>query len=62
MKKNPVEGQIARYERIVKAATAMTEEEKKDLNEWEKTHVTGDGEFGTADWPGWDPIIARISH
>jgi len=21
--------------------------------EWERTHVTGDGPYGTSDWPGW---------
>ncbi|APQ11021.1 hypothetical protein BJP27_05735 [Pseudomonas oryzihabitans] len=62
MENEKVEAQIARYERIVKAATVMTEAEKIALAEWEKKHVTGDGEFGTTDWPGLEPIISRISH
>lgn len=62
MENEKVEAQIARYERIIKAATVMTEAEKIALAEWEKEHVTGDGEFGTTDWPGWEPIISRISH
>lgn len=56
------EGHIARYERIIKAATAMTEAEKQALAEWEKEHVTGSGDFGTSDWPGWDDVISRITH
>ncbi len=23
------------------------------LAAWEREHVTGSGEFGTSDWPGW---------
>lgn len=53
---------LARYERIVKAGMAMNDREKAELAEWEKVHVTGDGQFGTTDWPGWDAIINRISH
>lgn len=55
-------GLIARYERIIKAATIMTEVEKEALVEWEKVHVTGSGDFGTSDWPGWNGLIARITH
>ncbi|SEE90584.1 hypothetical protein [Pseudomonas coleopterorum] len=62
MKHDKAEAQIARYERIIKAATVMTETEKIALAEWEKKHVIGDGEYGTTDWPGWEPIISRISH
>lgn len=57
-----VEAQIARYERIIQAATVMSEQEKIALAEWEKTHLTGSGDFGTSDWPGWEAIISRISH
>ncbi|MPQ69469.1 hypothetical protein [Pseudomonas sp. MWU12-2323] len=53
---------IARYERIIKAATIMTEAEKKALSEWEAIHVTGSGDYGTSDWPGWEAIIPRITH
>lgn len=62
MKNEKAEAQIARYERIIKAGTVLTGAEKSALVEWEKKHVTGDGEFGTSDWPGWEPIISRISH
>lgn len=57
-----IEAQIARSERIIKAATVMSEQEKIALAKWEKTHVTGSGDFGTSDWPGWEAIISRISH
>lgn len=53
---------IARYERIIKAATVMTEAEKEALAQWEKANVTGNGDFGTSDWPGWEVIVARITH
>lgn len=57
-----IEAQLARYERMIKAATVMSDREKAELAEWEKMHVTGDGQFLTSDWPGWDAIINRISH
>lgn len=47
---------------LIKAATALTEQEKADLTEWERNNVTGDGKFATSDWPGWDAVIKRISH
>jgi len=59
---NQMHAQLARYERTITAATVMTEQEKSELTEWEKIHVTGDGRFGTSDWPGWDQIVSRISH
>jgi hypothetical protein len=62
MANEKIEAQIARFERIIKAATAMSEQEKVSLAEWEKTHVTGGGDFGTSDWPGWEAIISRVSH
>ncbi|MDU4254516.1 hypothetical protein [Pseudomonas sp.] len=62
MASEQIEAQIARYERMVKAATVMTDQEKAALAEWEKTHVTGNGDFGTSDWPGWEAVISRISH
>ena len=57
-----IEAQMARYERIIKAATVMSDREKADLAEWEKAHLTSDGSVATSDWPGWDAIINRISH
>lgn len=60
--KASVEGQIAWYERIVKAAMVMTDAEKEELAKWEAECVKGDGEVGTSDWPGWEAVVARISH
>jgi hypothetical protein len=40
----------------------MSDAEKEALAEWEKAHVTGSGDYGTSDWPGWDAIISRIPH
>lgn len=57
-----IEAQLVRYERLIKAATVMTEAEKAELSEWEKKHLTGDGTYGTSNWPGWDAIVNRISH
>ncbi|APC19498.1 hypothetical protein BLL42_27585 (plasmid) [Pseudomonas frederiksbergensis] len=62
MTNESIDAQIARFERIIKAATVMSKQEKVALAEWEKTNVTGSGDFGTSDWPGWEAIISRISH
>jgi len=57
-----IEAQLIRYERIIKAATIMSEREKADLAEWEKTKALDDASMATSDWPGWEAIINRISH
>jgi hypothetical protein len=57
-----MDAQLARYERIIKAATALSEQERTDLAAWERSDVTGDGQFATSDWPGWDAVIKRVSH
>jgi len=57
-----MDAELSKYERIIKAATALSEQEKAGLKEWERTHVTGDGRFATSDWPGWDAVIKRISN
>jgi len=49
-------------ERIVHLSDKMTGAEKKALKKWEKNHVTGDGTYGTSNWPGWKQLIARLSH
>lgn len=54
--------QLARYERLAEAIAVMTDSEQAELMEWEKTNVTGDGKYGTSDWPGWTAIVKRISH
>jgi hypothetical protein len=56
------ESYVAKYERIIKAAGAMTRQEKHALELWELENITGDGNLGTSDWPGWDEVISRISH
>jgi len=35
----------------------LTQAEKDELASWEREHVTGDGQFGTSDWPGWKKYI-----
>lgn len=60
--KKHIEAQLALYERIIEAGRLMSEQEKIALAEWEKTHVTGSGDFGTTDWPGWETLISRITH
>jgi len=37
--------------------TALPENEKRELEEWERTHVGG--AFGTSDWPGWEKYIGK---
>jgi hypothetical protein len=56
------ESYVAKCERIIKAADAMTQQEKHALELWELENITGDGNLGTSDWPGWDEVISRISH
>ncbi|WP_036990823.1 hypothetical protein [Metapseudomonas furukawaii] len=57
-----VAGRLAQYELIIKAAEMMTEAEKRALQEWESTNITGDGEFATSDWPGWASVLDRARH
>ncbi|MCZ8254465.1 MAG: hypothetical protein O9327_02135 [Polaromonas sp.] len=49
-------------ERMVALSSRMTQEEKDELLAWEREHVTGDGKFGTTDWPGWKAVVARLTH
>jgi len=44
-----MDAQLVKYERIIKAATASSEQEKADLTDWERGQVTGDGKFATSD-------------
>lgn len=48
-------------ERLHHASQLMDAEEKQALAEWEKINL-GDGKTGTSDWPGWAPIVKRLSH
>ena len=49
-------------ERVVAAYDVMTADEKAALHAWEALNVTGDGQFGTTDWPGWRSVFSRIAH
>jgi hypothetical protein len=55
-------GYLLSTERIVTLYPQMTSEEKYALHDWEKTYVTGAGEFATSDWPGWKAVVDRLSH
>lgn len=46
------------YGRMVAAYETMSEADKQELHEWERTHL--DGRYvGTSDWPGWERLIGR---
>lgn len=49
-------------ERLVTMYAQMSELEKNELAAWERANVTGDGAFGTSDWPGWKAVVDRLSH
>jgi hypothetical protein len=53
---------ILTAERIVAFYPQMTDQEKENLSAWEKKFVTGNGAYGTNDWPGWKDIVKRLSH
>jgi predicted Rossmann fold nucleotide-binding protein DprA/Smf involved in DNA uptake len=40
------------------AVKFMTEEQKRELEEWERKNVDGRG-TSTSDWPGWEKIIDK---
>ena len=46
------------YGMMMGAAAAMPEHEKRELEEWEKTHLDG-STVGTDDWPGWEKYIGK---
>lgn len=56
------EARLAMLERLVDASEHLTAQERAELVEWERKHVTGDAKFGTSDWPGWPAVIARLQH
>lgn len=39
------------------AHAAMSAAERAELESWERSHVTGDGEVATSDWPGWSRYL-----
>lgn len=55
-------GKLAQLERIAAAEPHMTASEKELLATWERHNVTGDGRYGTSDWPGWAAVLARTGH
>lgn len=61
-KKDIVDSQLAKYERMVKASEKMSADEKAELATWEAKNVTGGGPLATSDWPGWDAVFQRTSH
>ena len=38
----------------------MSEEEKIQLENWERKFVDGSGTYGTSDWPGWEKYIGKF--
>lgn len=40
------------------ASKFMTEEQKRELEAWERENLDGHS-VGTSDWPGWEQIIGR---
>lgn len=45
---------------IVGCYSALPPEERESLHAWEAEHVDGYGDYGTADWPGWEKYIGRF--
>lgn len=41
------------------AVQFMTEEQKRELTEWEAENIDGHS-VGTSDWPGWEPLIGKL--
>ena len=50
------------FERIATLLPKLTEAERKDLQDWERKHVTGDGKFSSSDWPEWPAVIKRLQN
>jgi len=48
---------LAWYQAMTNAYSAMTEQQRADLEAWEHEHLGRDDEVGTSDWPGWIPLI-----
>jgi hypothetical protein len=46
---------------IETASRLLTPEERRALTAWEGVHVSGDGQHGTSDWPGWTEVFIRVS-
>jgi hypothetical protein len=50
---------LAWYEKMVETHRLLSDEEKKDLAEWDRTKVDGSGKVGTSDWPGWEKYLGK---
>jgi enolase len=62
MNEKGIEFLLALHERLLYAASRMSEEEKRELLEWESKYVTGnDDGLKTSDWPKWKELIAKYS-
>jgi hypothetical protein len=56
------EGFYLNAQRIAALYPMMSHSEKQALAIWESENITGDGQFTTSDWPGWDAVFKRLSH
>ena len=46
------------YGKMAATYETMSEADRQELREWERTHL--DGRYvGTSDWPGWDRLIGK---
>lgn len=50
------------FERLAILNENLTGAERAELMAWERANVKGDGAVATTDWPGWQAVIARVSH
>jgi hypothetical protein len=46
------------YAKLIEAYRVMSDEEKRELEEWEKKNVNGHS-VATSDWPGWERYIGK---
>lgn len=53
---------IATIEKVFDALPRLNDQEREELETWERKHVTGDGAYATTDWPGWTGVFKRIAH
>lgn len=51
---------LAWFEKMVEAHKLLTEEEREELAEWDRTRVDGSGKVSTSDWPGWEKYVGKM--
>lgn len=56
--KRRLEDLLAWTGKMIQANKLLTDAERQELEEWERTHVGGQ-DFGTTDWPGWEKYIGK---